>query len=101
KDYVEVTFFGRPAFFLRTPAMLAFFSSAPMIPSFVYRDDDDRLVVECGPAIDVPRTGNRDENIRAATQTVATIIERQIRARPHYWYQFYPFWASQEEVLRE
>jgi KDO2-lipid IV(A) lauroyltransferase len=101
KDYAEVRFFGRPAFFLRTPAMLAFFSGAPLVPSFVYRDEQDRLVVECGPAIDVPRTGDRDENIRAATQAVATVIERQIRARPHYWYQFYPFWASQDAVPRD
>ena len=28
-------------------------------------------------------------------------IERQIRARPHYWYQFYPFWTSQQAVPRE
>lgn len=101
KDYVEVTFFRRPAYFLRTPAMLAFFSGAPLIPSFVYRDDGDRLVVECGPAIEVPRTGDRDENIRAATQAVAEVIERQICARPHYWYQFYRFWTSQDAVPRE
>jgi len=101
KDYVQVTFFRRPAYFLRTPAMLAFFSGAPLIPSFVYRDEDDRLVVECGPAIEVPRTGDRDENIRAASQAVADVIERQIRARPHYWYQFYRFWTSQDAVPRE
>jgi Kdo2-lipid IVA lauroyltransferase/acyltransferase len=101
RDHVEVRFFGRRAFFLRTPAMLAYFSGAPLILSFVYRDENDRLVVECGPAIDVPRSGDRDEHIRAATQEVASAIERQIRARPHYWYQFYPFWASQEQLLRD
>ncbi len=101
KDYLEVQLFGRSAYFLRTPALLAFFSGAPLIPSFVYRDDDDRFVVECGPAIDVPRTGDRDANIQAATQAVATVVEAQIRARPHYWYQFYPFWASQDAVAAE
>jgi KDO2-lipid IV(A) lauroyltransferase len=101
KDYVEVTFFGRSAYFLRTPALLAFFSGAPLIPSFVYRDEDNRLVVECGPAIDVPRAGDRDANVQAATQAVATVIEAQIRARPHYWYQFYPFWTSQDAVARD
>ena len=48
----------------------------------------------------MPRTGDRDENIRAATQAVADVIAQQIRARPHYWYQFYSFWASQEAVPR-
>jgi KDO2-lipid IV(A) lauroyltransferase len=98
RDYVGVQFCGRQAYFLRMPATLAYFSGAPLVPSFVYRDDDDRLVVECGPAIDVPRQGDRDERVAVATQQVATIIERHIRARPQYWYQFYPFWKSQAEL---
>jgi KDO2-lipid IV(A) lauroyltransferase len=101
RDFVAVRFFGRPAYFLRTPAMLAYFSGAPLIPSFVYRDADNRLVVECGPAIDVSRDGDRDRTIADATQQVAAIIERHIRERPQYWYQFYPFWRSQAEVPRE
>jgi KDO2-lipid IV(A) lauroyltransferase len=101
KDRVQVQFFGRPAFFLRTPGLMAYFTGAPLVPSFVYRDDDDRFVVECGPAIDVKPSGDRDENVQRATQQVAAVIEQQIRRRPHYWYQFYPFWRSQEDVLRD
>ncbi|HYN07089.1 MAG TPA: lysophospholipid acyltransferase family protein [Vicinamibacterales bacterium] len=98
RDRVQVQFFGRPAFFLRTPGLMAYFTGAPLVPSFVYRDDDDRFVVECGPAIEVGRNGDRDENVQRATQQVAAVIEEQIRRRPHYWYQFYPFWSSQETV---
>jgi lauroyl/myristoyl acyltransferase len=97
KDRLEVRFFGRRAFFLRTPALLAFFTGAPLIPSFVYRGDDGRFNIDCGPAIHVSRAGNRDDNIRAATQQVADEIERYIRRYPHYWYQFYRFWQSQTD----
>ena len=31
KDRVDVTFFGRPTWFLRTPAMIASLSGAPML----------------------------------------------------------------------
>jgi KDO2-lipid IV(A) lauroyltransferase len=98
KDYVPVTFFGRPAYFLRTPALLAHFADAPLLPTFVYRDDDGRPAVETGPIVRVAKTGSRDERVQQATQAVAAVIESHIRARPHCWYQFYPFWAAQARV---
>lgn len=98
KDYVPVTFFGRQAYFLRSPALMAHFADAPLVPTFVYRDDDGRLAVESGPIVRVGREGPRDERIQQATQAVAAVIEAQIRARPHCWYQFYPFWAAQTRV---
>lgn len=101
RDRVEVQFFGRKAFFLRTPGLMAYFTGAPLVPSFVYRDDDDRFVVECGPAVDVDRDGDRDQNVQRATQQVADVIAEQIRRRPYYWYQFYPFWSSQESYRRQ
>lgn len=98
RDRVEVQFFGRRAYFLRTPALMAHFSGAPLLPVVVYRegDDDDRFVVECGPVIDVPRDGDVHANVARATQQVATIVEAYIRRRPQCWYQFYPYWAAQD-----
>jgi KDO2-lipid IV(A) lauroyltransferase len=97
RDRVPVQFFGRPAYFLRTPARMAQFSGAPLVPVFVYRDEtDDRFIVESGPVIEVPRGGDADASVAQATQQVATLIEAQIRKRPECWYQFYSFWAAQE-----
>jgi len=96
KDYVEVSFFGRPTKFLRTPALLASFSGAPLVPCFVYRDDEKGVAVECGPMIRVSPSGDRDANVKAAIQSVAALIEGQIRRHPDYWYQFYPFWRDQQ-----
>jgi lauroyl/myristoyl acyltransferase len=95
KDRVAVEFFGRPAYFLRTPALMAAAAGAPLVPSCVYRDEHDDFVVECGPAIEVSNEGDRERNIQRATQEVARIMEAQIRRRPWCWYQFYPFWQSQ------
>ncbi len=94
KDHLEVSFFGRPTQFLRTPALLALFADAPLVPCFVYRDERG-FAVECGPLIRVRSTGDRDANLRDAIQSVATLIEGHIRRNPQCWYQFYPFWSAQ------
>ncbi len=96
RDRVRVTFFGRQVYFLRSPALIASASGAPMLPTVVYRGDDDGFVVECGPPVYVPRDGDRDENVRQAMQTVADFFASRIAERPEYWYQFYRFWASQD-----
>ncbi len=91
KDHVEVSFFGRPTGFLRTPALLAALADAPLVPCFVYRDGDG-IAVECGPIIRVSSIGDRAANVQRAVQHVATLIEAKLRQHPHCWYQFYPFW---------
>ena len=100
KDRTPVQFFGRRAWFLRTPALLAQSTGAPLVPAFVYRDDDDRFAIECGPAIDVASDGDREANIADAMQQVASAFELQIRRRPQCWYQFYPYWESQDAAGR-
>ncbi len=95
KDRVAVEFFGRRAYFLRTPALMGFLTGAPLVPSFVYRDDDESIAAICGKPIHVEDTGNREVDVQRATQAFAHALEEQIRLRPHCWFQFYPFWATQ------
>ncbi|MEO8483491.1 MAG: hypothetical protein ABI634_14860 [Acidobacteriota bacterium] len=95
RDRVAVTFFGRRVYFLRSPALIASASGAPMLPTVVYRDGDG-FVVECAPPVYVSRDGDRDENVRRAMQTVADFFEARISERPEYWYQFYRYWASHD-----
>jgi KDO2-lipid IV(A) lauroyltransferase len=95
RDVVPVSFFGRPAQFLKTPALLSALTGAPLVPCLVYRESATKFAVECGPAIHVRSEGDRDQAVQEATQAVATVLESHIRRRPHCWYQFYPFWATQ------
>ena len=99
KDYVDVSFFGRPTGFLRTPALLAALADAPLVPCFVYREGNG-LAVECGPAIRVASDGDRDANVREAIQAVAAQLEAHGRRHPEYWYQFYPVWPERASLER-
>lgn len=96
RDRVPVTFFGRRAYFLRTPALMGYLTGCPMVPAFVYRLEDGRYSGVCLAPIYVEREGDRDSNVQRATQTFANLLEAQIRKWPHFWYQFYPFWEMQD-----
>jgi KDO2-lipid IV(A) lauroyltransferase len=93
RDRVDVQFFGRPTPFLRSPAMIGRLSGAPLLPAFMIRQPDDRFEGLFGDPIAVDPHGDADTSIRDATQSFATQLEAQIRAHPHLWYQFYPYWG--------
>jgi phosphatidylinositol dimannoside acyltransferase len=95
RDRVDVDFFGRPAGFLRSPAMIAHLSGAPLLPAFMIRQQDGRFNGWIGDPIPVDGTQSVEESVRSTTQAFATQLEQQIRANPHCWYQFYPYWRQE------
>jgi lauroyl/myristoyl acyltransferase len=97
RDRVPVTFFGRRAFFLRTPALLGYLTGAPLLPCAIVRREGQPFDVIAGDPIFVSREGNRDASVAAAAQAFATQLEPLIREAPHCWYQFYPYWAAQQD----
>ena len=95
RDRVDVTFFGRRTGFLRTPAMIASLSGAPMLPSFMIRQPDGRFLGVCGTPIFVDTGSSTEHSVQAATQAFASQLESRIREHPHLWYQFYPYWRDE------
>ncbi len=98
RDRVAVTFFGRRAYFLRTPALLAYMTGAPLLPCSVVRLPSGRFRVLPGTPILVSHDVDRDTAVRQAAQAFADQLEACIRETPHAWYQFYDYWASQDAV---
>jgi KDO2-lipid IV(A) lauroyltransferase len=96
RDRVEVSFLGRRAWFLQTPALMAYLTGAPLVPCFIERLGRARFSVQPGDPIVVTREMPRDEAVRRAAQQFADQLGDRIRARPHQWYQFYPYWKTQE-----
>lgn len=94
RDRIDVSFFGRRTFFLRTPALIAGLSGAPLVPASMIRQPDGRFVGWLGEPVRVESDGDSEEGQRRATQAIATQLEQQIRQYPHLWYQFYPYWQE-------
>jgi lauroyl/myristoyl acyltransferase len=99
RDRVPVTFFGRRAWFLRTPPLLAYMTGAPLLPCSVVRMPSGRFRVQPGRPIHVPHHLDRETAVRQAAQAFADQLEACIRETPHAWYQFYDYWASQDTVV--
>jgi KDO2-lipid IV(A) lauroyltransferase len=94
RDRVDVEFFGRPTGFLRTPAILAELTGAPLVPSFILRQPDGRYLGSAGDPLHVPRTGDHRTDVRAVMQAFASVLEAQVARHPDLWYQFYPYWGA-------
>jgi lauroyl/myristoyl acyltransferase len=99
RDRVPVTFFGRRAYFLRTPPLLAYMTGAPLLPCSVVRLPSGRFRVRPGTPIHVSHDVDRETAVRQAAQAFADQLEACIRETPHAWYQFYPYWATQDAVV--
>jgi lauroyl/myristoyl acyltransferase len=98
RDRVPVTFFGRRAYFLRTPALMAYMTGAPLFPVAIVRKGPGQFMCIPSEPIYVSREGNREEEVARASQAFATLLEGLIRKWPQCWYQFYPYWAAQDEA---
>ncbi|HEY8550685.1 MAG TPA: lysophospholipid acyltransferase family protein [Vicinamibacterales bacterium] len=97
RDRIPVDFFGRRAFFLKTPPLLAWMTGAPLLPCAIYRVANGRFAVRPGEPIIISRELDREHAVQAGAQAFATQLEKLIREHPYYWYQFYPYWQSQQD----
>jgi KDO2-lipid IV(A) lauroyltransferase len=100
--YVTLPFCGRDAPFSLTPATLARTSGCPIVPVFsVYADRGRRHVtVHYGEPIEVPRSADRERDLRLATERVVAVYQRFVRRYPDQWFNFYDFWAARQETAR-
>ena len=100
-DKVEVSMFGRRAWFLRTPAMMGYLTGAPLVPCFIERVAPGRFNIQTGEAIVVSRDIPRDLAIRQAAQHFADQLSARVASHPHQWYHFYPYWKAQADGYQE
>lgn len=97
RDRVAVDFLGRRAWFLRTPALMAYMTGAPLLPCVIERIGPQRFRIVNEEPVWVSRDGDREANIQAAAQRVADALAVRVRARPDLWYHFYRYWDAQDE----
>ncbi len=90
---IVVPFFGRPAYANTLPALLARRLSLPMICGRVVRTGGARFRMEAVP-IEVPRTGDVEADVAAATATLNARFEAWIRETPSQWMWAHRKWRD-------
>lgn len=88
---VFVPFFGRLASTTPALSLAALRSGAPVFVAMAARDGARLRVLIEGP-FEVPRTGDRDADVRAHTAAVTAAIERHIRRFPDQWLWLHRRW---------
>jgi len=91
KDRVAVRFRGRPAWFLRSPAVLASLADVWALPTAVVAGRDGRYRALVGPPCRRPGEGAEPgEVIQRAADWFGDVLEQY----PDQWYNFFPYWRE-------
>jgi KDO2-lipid IV(A) lauroyltransferase len=81
---IPVPFFGRPASSLTFPAVIARTTGIPIYVGRVLRRPGVRFTIDSAP-VEVPRTADREADIRVATASIQARIEQFVRDAPEQW----------------
>jgi KDO2-lipid IV(A) lauroyltransferase len=92
KGSILLDFLGRPAWVVRSPALLAHRTGAALVPGFCLREPDDSLRVVIHPELDTRDLGERDEATVELTRRINAALEQQILARPEQWLWLHDRW---------
>ena len=90
-------FFGKPTKFPKGAALLSIKTGAPIVPSFLLRDEGDTFVLKFAEPIYPPKISERsieDSIIIGLIRKYVTVIENLIRENPTQWMMFRRFWVQ-------
>ncbi len=96
---IELPFCGHPARFPLGPAILSRLTGAPILPVFLLHEGRGRFSVCVEEHLIADRTRHRDEDLLHTTERLVAIYESYVRAHPLQWFNFHPFWPTEESPL--
>ena len=94
KDGIFVRFFGRSACTTTVAAALAIKTGCPIVPARCVRRADGRYRMAYGPPVEWSASGRREEDIKALTQQLTSIIEGWVRETPEQWLWLHRRWKT-------
>ncbi|MBN2719644.1 MAG: lysophospholipid acyltransferase family protein [Proteobacteria bacterium] len=93
REGVFVPFFGRQACTLKSLALLARRTGAPIVPIFAYREGWRHRIV-CDPPLDPGVTEDMEGDVVRWTAACAEEVEKAIRRRPEQWMWLHNRWKT-------
>ena len=92
-----VNFFGKQAHTPTGPAVLARRLNVPLIPVFMYLQEDLTYQLECLPPLDLVKTADEESDITINTQKCSDAYETMIRRYPEQWVWMHKRWKTRPE----
>jgi KDO2-lipid IV(A) lauroyltransferase len=89
-DRIGVAFRGRPAHFLKSPALLAQLTRAPILPVAVVCEGQGEYSAHVGEPIHSHDGSDAGGLMQRVADFFGTILERY----PDQWYNFFPYWRE-------
>ncbi|HCG76850.1 MAG: hypothetical protein COZ37_04795 [bacterium (Candidatus Ratteibacteria) CG_4_10_14_3_um_filter_41_18] len=89
---IEMEFFGRKTKLPQGPAALALKLGCPIVPGFLVRIKEGKLLLVFEPPILPTVTGNKEKDLEELAQRALKIVEKYISAYPSQWLIFQPIW---------
>ncbi len=97
EDRVFVEFFGRSASTTPSVALLKLKTDCSLIPVSGHWLSGNRYRFTYGAPVDVPLSGDRQEDVLRLTQECTRLIEQRIRQHPECWLWMHRRWKTQPE----
>ena len=91
---IAVPFFDRPAMTAPALALLALRFDCTVLPAQVVRLEGARFRLTLHPALELPRSGDRDADVAALMERVNRALEDWIRERPEQWFWLHHRWPE-------
>jgi KDO2-lipid IV(A) lauroyltransferase len=97
---VAMPFFGAETRMPVGAAELALRTGALVLPMFCRRTEGGRFDLFGEPAMEMVRTGNWQEDVRANTLRIVEVLERWVRQDPGQWMVLESMWEPRKETER-
>ena len=96
---VFVDFYGKHAYTPIGAAMLALDSDATVFTTSYIRTRGNRYKFVFGEAMEIIRTGNREEELQLNTERFHAAVEKQIKEYPTQWVWMHERWKTTPEMV--
>lgn len=93
-DGIAVPFFGRDAMTAPAIAQFSLKNHCPVVPTRVERTKGANFRITFYPPMEIPNTGNRQDDIHAFMVTINQTLESWISERPEQWLWLHRRWPK-------
>lgn len=88
---VVADFLGKKDYTMKTPAVIAMKTGAPVVPAFIRRDGDSHII-EAGEEVDLDRSEVNEKTVYENTVKLSRCVEEYIKHNPAEWLWIHRRW---------